>query len=150
MELIDKHSGREITNITGAIKSTIDQPVFRKVLDRNRNEDLISALSPLMMTSNPPSPLHNAALMKRLTVRHFPVSETHLKQNIDAVTYDKEILANLWKSRAIGQFRNRFVMENQAMILDTKLTPFEKARKILAAMYEYADNKAVPEWFNLS
>jgi hypothetical protein len=151
MELIDKYTGKELTNITAAIKSAIDQPVFRKVLDRNRNEDLIPALSPLMMTSNPPPPLHNAALMKRIKVRHFPTSETHLKQNIDAITYDKEILANLWKLRAIGKFRNWFVTNNQAIILDTKLTPFEKARKILVDMYEYAtgNDKAVPDWFSL-
>jgi hypothetical protein len=38
----------------------------------------------------------------------------------------------------LGQFRNKFVMNNQDLILDKKLTPFEKARIILKAIYEYA------------
>jgi hypothetical protein len=31
-------------------------------------------------------------------------------------------------------------MDNQAMILDAKLTPFEKARKIPDAIYKYVDS----------
>ena len=138
MELIDKQTGRELTNLTGAIKSAIDQPVARKVLDRNRNEDLIPALSALIMTSNPPPPLHNSALMKRLVIRYFPTTETHLKNSQESIDYDKKITSNLYKLHVIGRFRNWYIMNHQDTILDVKLTPSQKARKILEAMYEYA------------
>lgn len=69
--------------------------------------------------------------MKRLAVRHFPTSETHSKGSEEAIFYDTEILPNMSKLHVIGQFRNKFVMDNQQIILDKKLTPFEKSRLIL-------------------
>ena len=86
--------------------------------------------------------------MKRLAVRHFPTNETHYKGSNEAVFYDSEILPNLFRLHVMGQFRNKFVMNNQDLILDKKLTPFEKARIILKEIYEYAGNRQVPEWFN--
>jgi hypothetical protein len=148
MELVDKRTGKVNSVITAAIKTAVDQPILRKVLDHNRNSEHIPALSALIMTSNPPPPFEDAALMKRLAVRHFPTSETHYKGSKEAVFYDSEILPNLSKLHVLGQFRNKFVMNNQDLILDKKLTPFEKARIILKAIYEYAGNRQVPEWFN--
>ena len=148
MELVDKRTGKVNSVITAAIKTAVDQPILRKVLDHNRNSEHIPALSALIMTSNPPPPFEDAALMKRLAVRHFPTSETHYKGSKEAVFYDTEILPNLSKLHVLGQFRNKFVMNNQDLILDKKLTPFEKARIILKAIYEYAGNRQVPEWFN--
>ena len=127
MELIDKQTGRELTNLTGAIKSAIDQPVARKVLDRNRNEDLIPALSALIMTSNPPPPLHNSALMKRLVIRYFPTTETHLKNSQESIDYDKKITSNLYKLHVIGRFRNWYIMNHQDTILDVKLNTIPKS-----------------------
>jgi len=148
MELVDKRTGKVNSVITAAIKTSVDQPILRKVLDHNRNSEHIPALSALIMTSNPPPPFEDAALMKRLAVRHFPTSETHYKGSKEAVFYDSEILPNLSKLHVLGQFRNKFVMNKQDLILDKKLTPFEKARIILKAIYEYAGNRQVPEWFN--
>ncbi len=148
MELVDKRTGKVNSVITAAIKTAVDQPILRKVLDHNRNSEHIPALSALIMTSNPPPPFEDGALMKRLAVRHFPTSETHYKGSKEAVFYDTEILPNLSKLHVLGQFRNKFVMNNQDLILDKKLTPFEKARIILKAIYEYAGNRQVPEWFN--
>jgi hypothetical protein len=148
MELVDKRTGKVNSVITAAIKTAVDQPILRKVLDHNRNSEHIPALSPLIMTSNPPPPFEDAALMKRLAVRHFPTSETHYKGSKEALFYDTEILPNLSKLHVLGQSRNKFVMNNQQIILDKKLSPFEKARIILKAIYEYADNRQIPEWFN--
>jgi hypothetical protein len=148
MELVDKRSGKVNSVITAAIKTAVDQPILRKVLDQNRNSEHIPALSPLIMTSNPPPPFEDVALVKRLAIRHFPTSETHYKGSKDAIFYDTEILPNLSKLHVLGKFRNKFVMNNQPIILDKQLTPFEKARIILKAIYEYADNRQIPEWFN--
>jgi hypothetical protein len=100
------------------------------------------------MTSNPPPPFEDAALVKRLAIRHFPTNETHYKGSKEAIFYDTEIIPNLSKLHVLGKFRNKFVMSNQELILDKKLSPFEKARIILKAIYEYADNRQIPEWFN--
>jgi Bifunctional DNA primase/polymerase, N-terminal len=148
MELVDKRTGKVNSVITAAIKTAVDQPILRKVLDHNRNSEHVPALSALIMTSNPPPPFEDAALMKRLAVRHFPTNETHYKGSKEAAFYDTEILPNLFKLHVLGKFRNKFVMNNQQIILDKKLTPFEKARIILKAIYEYVGNRQVPEWFN--
>ena len=148
MELVDKRTGKVNSVITAAIKTAVEQPILRKVLDHNRNSEHIPALSALIMTSNPPPPFEDAALMKRLAVRHFPTNETHSKGSKDAIFYDTEILPNLSKLHVLGQFRNKFILNNQQIILDKRLTPLEKSRTILKAIYEYAGNRQVPGWFN--
>ena len=148
MELIDKQTNRENTTLTSAIKSAVDKPIFRKVLNQSREREKIPALSGLIMTSNPPPPFQNTALIKRLAIRHHSIHETHVKGRKDAVKFDNEVLPNLHKLHVLGQFRNRFVVDNKAIILDKKLTPFQKARKILEAIYKADNNRPIPEWFD--
>ena len=88
------------------------------------------------------------ALIKRLAIRHHSIHETHVKGRKDAVKFDNEVLPNLHKLHVLGQFRNRFVVDNKAIILDKKLTPFQKARKILEAIYKADNNRPIPEWFD--
>lgn len=96
------------------------------------------------MTSNPPPPLNDSAFMKRIAARYFPDTETHFKDQQAAKDFDA-LLLHLDKLHALGQFRNKFVMDNQHLILDKKLTPFEKAKIILIAAYESAQ-MLVPCW----
>jgi hypothetical protein len=143
-KLVDEMDFTDNKVLANNVKSAIDQPRLRKVLDRSRRAEYVPALSPCIMTSNPPPPLNDAALMKRLAARYFPDGETHLKGEQSAKEFDA-LLSDLDKLQALGRFRNRFVMDNQNIILDKKLTPFEKARKILIAAYEAADMLA-PCW----
>jgi hypothetical protein len=119
------------------VKSAIDQPRLRKVLERSRRAEYVPALSAFIMTSNPPPPLNDSAFMKRIAARYFPDTETHFKDQQAAKDFDA-LLLHLDKLHALGQFRNKFIMNNQQLILDKKLTPFEKAKKILIAAYESA------------
>lgn len=126
------------------VKSAIDQPRLRKVLDRSRRAEYIPALSAFIMTSNPSPPLNDAAFMKRVAARYFPATETRYKDQQESKDFDA-LLQHLDKLHALGQFRNKFIMDNQQFILDKKLTPFEKAKKILLAAYE-STGMLVPCW----
>jgi hypothetical protein len=126
------------------VKSAVDQARFRKVLDRSRRAEYVPALSPLFMTGNPPPPFHDGALMKRLACRYHSQNETHFKDEQAAKDFDA-LVSEACRLRSLGLFRNRFVMDNQQLILDKKLGPLEKARKILVSAYEAAGMLA-PCW----
>jgi hypothetical protein len=96
------------------------------------------------MTSNPPPPVHDGALMKRLAARYFPDTETHFKDEQAAKDFDA-LLSQSERLHALGPFRNKFIMDNQQLILDKNLIPFEKARKIAIAAYQYA-RIGIPSW----
>src|SRR5215217_2335859 len=91
---------------------TPDQPRLRKVLDRSRRSEYIPALSAFIMTSNPPPPVSDGALMKRLAARYFADKETHLKDSQTAKDFDA-LLSQLARLHPLGSFRNKFVMDNQ-------------------------------------
>ncbi|MGC2428281.1 MAG: hypothetical protein WA421_14675 [Nitrososphaeraceae archaeon] len=61
------------------------------------------------------------------------------------------LLSQLGRLAALGRFRNRLIIINernsQQLILDKKLTPLEKSRKILIAAYESAD-MLMPRWLS--
>lgn len=136
--------------LVNQVKSAVDQPRLRKVLDRKRMAEYIPALSPLIMTSNPPPPLNDAAFMKRVVTRYFPDKEVHPKDEQSAKDFDI-LLSQLGRLAALGRFRNRLIITNernsQQLILDKKLTPLEKSRKILIAAYESAD-MLMPCWLS--
>jgi hypothetical protein len=143
-KLVDEMDFTDNKMLINNVKSAIDQPRLRKVLDRSRRAEYVPALSAFIMTSNPPPPLNDSAFMKRIAARYFPDTETHFKDQQAAKDFDA-LLLHLDKLHALGQFRNKFVMDNQQLILDKKLTPFEKAKKIVIAAYESAQ-MLVPCW----
>jgi len=143
--LVDEMDFTNNKYLVNQVKSAIDQPRLRKVLDRSRRVEHIPALSPLIMTSNPPPPLSDPAFMKRVVARYFHDNETHFKDEQSAKRFDA-LLSQLERLRPLGYFRNKFVMNNQTLILDRKLTPFDKARKILIAACESAAT-LMPCWF---
>jgi hypothetical protein len=83
--------------------------------------------------------------MKRLVTRYHPENETHFTTEQAAKQFDDLLMSEGYKLLALGLFRNKFIMEHQDLILDKKLTPFDKARKIIIAAYEAA-GILVPCW----
>jgi hypothetical protein len=143
-KLVDEMDFTDNKTLINNVKYAIDQPRLKKVLDRSRRAEYIPALSAFIMTSNPPPPLNDAAFMKRVAARYFPDTETHFKDQQESKDFDA-LLVHLDKLHALGQFRNKFIMDNQQLILDNKPAPFEKAKRILIAAYESAQMLA-PCW----
>jgi hypothetical protein len=82
--------------------------------------------------------------MKRLAARYHSQVEVHFKNEQTTKDFDA-LLSDLHKLHEVGQFRNKFIMEHQELILDKKQTAFDKAKKILVAAYEEAEMLA-PCW----
>jgi hypothetical protein len=143
-KLVDEMDFTDNKPLANLVKSAVDQTRLRKVLDRSRRHEYIPALSAFIMTSNPPPPVHDGALMKRLAARYFADKETHLKDSQAAKDFDS-LLSQLTRLHPLGPFRNKFIMGNQHLILDKKLTPFEKAKKIAIAAYQQAEME-IPTW----
>lgn len=78
-KLVDEMDFTDNRMLINNVKSAIDQPRLRKVLDKSRRAEYIPALSAFIMTSNPPPPLNDSAFMKRIAGRYFPDAETHFK-----------------------------------------------------------------------
>ena len=58
--------------------------------------------------------------MKHVAARYFLDTETHFKDQQAAKDFDA-LLLHLEKLHAIGQFRNKFIMGNQQLILEDKV-----------------------------
>jgi hypothetical protein len=127
------------------VKSAVDQPKFRKVLDTSRRAEYVPALSTFFLTGNPPPPFDDPALMKRLAARYHSQTETHFRNEQAAKDFDALLSLEGYKLQALGLFRNKYIMEHQELILDKRLEPFEKAKKIVIAAYEAAEMVA-PCW----
>jgi hypothetical protein len=101
-KLVDEMDFTDNKMLINNVKSAIDQPRLRKVLDRSRNAEYIPALSAFIMTSNPPPPLNDAAFMKRIAARYFPDTETHFKDQQATKDFDA-LLLHLDKLHALGR-----------------------------------------------
>jgi hypothetical protein len=143
--LVDELDYNDDKRLVNNVKTAVSNTTLRVVLDRFRRKTVIPALSALACTSNT-EPSKEKGFRKRVFVRHFPTKETHFKGTADANSFEK-LKANFEKLQILGDFRNKFVMENQDIILDKKLLSFEKALKIIIAVYEYV-GKTVPEWLS--
>ena len=71
-------NGERIAWLVNAIKSAIEGRIVRSKFPTNRATSSVDipALSPLILTSNPPPPFHDSAYMRRVIERNFPQSET--------------------------------------------------------------------------
>jgi hypothetical protein len=135
-------------DIVNNIVTAVDAVRFRKVLDRNRIVEHYPGLTPLFLTGNPP-PSTKPEYLKRVRTRNFPAREVHVQTSREALEYKAWLATNIRRCRSLGQFRNKFAMEarGQEIILDTLDTPFEKSRKIWAAIYESVGRK-LPDFFD--
>jgi hypothetical protein len=116
------------------LRNNVNQPKFRKVLDTSRRAEYVPALSTFFLTGNPPPPYEDAALMKRLATRYHPKNETHFRTEQAAKEFDELLMSEGYKLKALGLFRNNYIMQHQELILDKKLSPFDKAKKIAVAI----------------
>jgi len=62
-KLVDEMDFTDNKVLINNVKSAVDQPRLRMVLDRSRRREYIPALSAFIMTSNPPPPLNDSAFM---------------------------------------------------------------------------------------
>ena len=68
-------NGERIAWLVNAIKSAIEGRIVRSKFPTNRATSSVDipALSPLILTSNPPPPFHDSAYMRRVIERNFPL-----------------------------------------------------------------------------
>lgn len=141
--LVDEMDYNDDRRLVNNVKMAIANTILRIVLDRYRRKETIPALCSLVFTSNPEPP-NESGFRKRLAIRYFADDEIHFKDAEDAKKFDA-LLLDLEKLQTFGDFRNSYVMENQDIILDKRLSPFEKSIKIIIAAYEQAGLIA-PAW----
>src|SRR5215475_8354947 len=138
--------------LVNAIKTAIESKIVRSKFMSNRSSTSsgIPALSPLILTSNPPPPFHDSGYMRRVIDRNFPRSESHREDDKVAKEFKEFPRANLNRLRHLGDFRNRFIMTNQELFLDEtkRPLPLDLGLKILTAAYETV-GRQMPEWFKM-
>jgi hypothetical protein len=139
-KIINEVDLTERPDVVTDIITAIDAIIFRKPLDRNRIAEPTPGLAPLFLTGNPQVPT-KPEYIKRVKTRHSTEKEIHFSDSPEAIEYKKWLAANIKRAYSLGRFRNKFVMEHQDIILDANLTPFEKSRKIWAAIYESVGRK---------
>jgi hypothetical protein len=136
--------------IINQIKSAITSKILRsKFRPHGSSASDIPALSPLILTSNPPPPLWDSAYMKRIIDRYFDKSETKKEDDPKAVAFRQFLTTELDNLHHLGDFRNWYVMHHQDEVLSSvredKMTLLDLGTKILATAYEYV-GIPMPEW----
>jgi Bifunctional DNA primase/polymerase, N-terminal len=136
--------------LINALKTAINGRIARSkfISNSSRTSTGIPALSPCILTSNPSPPFHDSAYMRRVIDRGFQQSESFKENDPKAIEFVGWLLTYLSKLKALGDFRNWYVMNHQDVFLDDKRpSPLDLGKKILEAAYECAGMK-MPEWFN--
>lgn len=135
-------------DIINYMKTAIESKIFRTkfINSRDRIGIRILSLTPLLLTSNSPPPIHNFAFMRRIIDRNFPQSESCKKADQMSIDFENFMRINFGKLKALGDFRNWFIMNNKEMILNKEIFSLDLAEKILAEAYRYA-SIPIPEWF---
>ena len=84
--------------------------------------------------------------MRRVIDRNFPKSEKWDEADPVAIAFKEYLRKNLRRGKALGEFRNWFIMNNQETILDESRTaPLDLGFKILSEAYKVTgrDNATV-------
>jgi hypothetical protein len=142
-------NGREREWLVNAIKSAIEGKTARSKFKTNRSSTStpIPALSPLILTSNPPPPSHDSGYMRKVIDRNFARCESHKEDDPTAIKFKELLRTDLIRLGHLGDFRNWFVMNNQAIILDeTRPLPLDLGLKIVTEAYTKTGRK-MPELF---
>jgi hypothetical protein len=138
--------------LINAIKSAIESRVARSkfMTNRSSSSSAIPALSPLILTSNPPPPFYDSGYMRRIIDRNFPRSESHKEDDPEAIKFKEFLRTDLNRFRHLGEFRNWFIINNQDLFLDemNRPPPLDLGFKILTAAYETASME-MPKWFKM-
>ncbi len=135
--------------LVNAIKSAIEGKIARSkfLTNRSSTSTAIPALSPLILTSNPPPPFHDSGYMRKVIDRNFARCESHKEDDPVAIKFKEFLRTDLIRLGYLGDFRNWFVMNNQSIILDeTRPLPLDLGLKIVIEAYGKTGRK-IPEWF---
>ena len=144
-------NGPEKAWLVNALKSCIESRIARSKFLRNNatTSTGIPALSPLILTSNSPPPFYDSGFMRRVIDRNFPKSEKWNETDPVAIEFKEYLRMNLKRGKALGDFRNWFIMNNQELILDeARPAPLELGFRILSEAYKAA-GRIMPEWLSL-
>ena len=134
--------------LVNLLKSIIESRLARTKFPHSKasNPIDIPALSCLILTSNSPPPFHESAYMRRVIARNFPQSETWKESDPKAIEFREFLRINLPRLKALGDFRNWFIMNHQDEILDEKRPdPLDLGLKILQTAFEYTGIE-IPTW----
>lgn len=147
-KIINEVDLTERDDIVNNIITAVDAVKFRKTLDRNRNSEYSPGLTPLFLTGNPQAPT-KPEYVKRVKTRYSASREVHLPNSVEAIEYKKWLACNMQRAHVLGEFRNKWIMEHQDIILDTELSAFDKSLKIWKAIYESVSKLSLPQFFNM-
>ena len=137
--------------LVNSIKSAIEGKVARSKFMSNRatSSTPIPALSPLILTSNPPPPFNDSGYMRRVIERNFPKSETYMETDPAAIQFKEFLRTDLKRLKGLGEFRNWYIVNHQEEILDeARPLALDLGLKILSEAYKAVGNK-MPEWLKL-
>ena len=148
--LIDEVDLNDIRNshLVNMIKIIIESIKARDKFANSKDSDpsSIPALSCLILTSNLPPPFHNSGLMRRLTSRASPINETWKQDDPRAIEFKEFLRNNLSRLKALGDFRNWYIINNQDEFLDeNKPEPLDLGLKILKEAFKFC-SKEIPQW----
>jgi hypothetical protein len=147
-EIEDLTDERKHSQFTENIKTLAGKKILRKRTSYNRNGEMdeFPALSCAILVSNYSPPLLDSGYMRRTITRNHPVQESIDPEDPRTKIFEKFLGENLRKLKALGDFRNSHVMNNQEIIFnENKPKPLDIGLEILKAAYSYAGKK-IPEW----
>lgn len=104
------------------IKSAIESKTARTKFINSKAlapED-IPSLSPLILTSNSAPPLHDSGYMRRTIARNHSQSESWKENDPKAMEFKEFLRINLPRLKALGDYRNWYLMNHQDEILVEK------------------------------
>jgi hypothetical protein len=130
------------------MKSTIESKTARTKFPNSKalEPEDIPALSTLILTSNSPPPFHDSGYMRRTIARPFPQSESWSENDPKAIEFKEFLRVNLPRLKALGEFRNWYIMNHQDEILDEKRPePLDLGLIILKAVFA-ATEIEFPSW----
>ncbi len=147
--LIDEVDLNDIRNsqLVNMIKIIIESVKARDKFANSKDSDpsSIPALSCLILTSNLPPPFHNSGLMRRLISRPFPINESWKEDDPKALAFKEFLRVNLSRLKALGDFRNWYIMNNQEEILNQKRPePLDIGLKILREAFTFCGKEISP------
>ena len=148
-DLTDEHK-RGQSKFTDNIKSLASKKILRKRTSYNRTGDMdeFPALSPAILVSNFAPLLRDSGYMRRTITRNHPKSEMVDPDDPITKLFEKFLNENLFKLKALGDFRNWYVINHQEIILrEDKPAPLDIGLELLRAAYLYAGReKEIPDW----
>lgn len=144
VDLNDIRNSQLVNMIKVVIESTKARDKF--VISSDSDPSSIPALSCLIMTSNLPPPFHNSGLMRRLISRPFPINESWKQDDPKALAFKEFLRVNLPRLKALGDFRNWYIINNQQEFLDERRPePLDIGLKILKEAFTFC-GKETPQW----